>query len=141
RRIDHSGARVPNWFRIAVRPNRTENGLPDTKLLGRASMRAHDFFAAHRRLHHRFERAVGTAHLRARHVAKWTFFPERVLVFINVHDLVSAKVDGIGAEAPCSVELDGVEDLVCDGLPSACRSAGERARPRLTDAAEASFHF
>ena len=44
--------------------------------------------------------------------------PERILIFVDVHDLISAEIDGVRTESPRAIEVVGIKNLVGDGLPS-----------------------
>src|SRR5438067_90078 len=66
---------------------------------------------------------------------------ERVLVIVNVHQIVAAKVDRVRKENPGAAKEVRMVDLERQGLPSARRAAPEHARVRLAYDAEALLHI
>src|SRR5207247_1223737 len=91
-------------------------------------------------LHHRSDVAVRLTLVRALDAHPLHVLPVRVGIVINVDDLVIPEIDRVGTAGPRAAVKIRIEDLMRERDPSAGRSAGEQARPRLTNRAELFFH-
>src|SRR3974390_954040 len=116
--VDHTRCGIPHRFGVAVLADRAEHGVPDAELLGGSAMRTHDFFVANSGLHDCLNLPSGSAHLAARHGAERAAFVEGVLILVNVHQLVGAKVDWVGTIAISAIVEVGIENLRSGSLPA-----------------------
>src|SRR4051812_41515583 len=66
--------------------------------------------------------------------------PVGVRVGVHVDDLVVAEVHATREKRPHAAVVVGIEDLMREQNPAACRTAGEQSCPRFTLHTEPSFY-
>src|ERR1700722_13210767 len=137
--MDNAGALIPDFGGVAVRAGGAEDGLPDVPLFAGAAVGAEDQLPAIGAFGGGEDQAGRRAHLGLRHAAEGADGPVGVLVFVDVHGLVGAEVYRVGARAPRTVEIIGVEDLRGESFPAAGGTSVNGAGPALAYAAELFF--
>ena len=109
--IDNAGALIPDFGGIAIWAYRTEDSLPDVPLFAGAAVGSQDQLPAIGALGGGLNQAGGGAHLWLRNASKRADGPVGVVVVVNIHGLVGAKIDRVRTRAPGAVVIIGIKNL------------------------------
>ena len=137
--VDHAGALVENFLRIAVVADRRINGLPDVPLFGRAAAIAEGEFVGHVVGQRDHRTAEIVTHRRLCDALVRAFPIQRVRIVVQIDVREGMEIDRIRTRDERTVVEIRMHHLHGERFPAAGRSAVDEPRPARAERAEFLF--